>query len=518
MTEHATTFNEKLSRVRDSRVTRGLGLGVATLAGALALPAAWDTDLATGDYLTTSVRTSLAPSTIEYQTSAGPGTLQFDIPAPGLKVYPYANADAPNKLVQNGGVSIENFIPTRDQQLEFGREFGGKVVLGGLIGAALYERTLNRQSSRRKSLGRSAAASLVCAGVLAGSAWASYSDVDTIDFTLPPAVDALGITEVGSVFNEMQSGGRSFSTLVANIIALSDIEVKESEQDPTRNTRFLLVSDLHGDNPFDVLGDYIQQNDIDAVIDTGDIINFGRLDELTFTGLLDSIDALDVPYIFVKGNHDANSVEYSSVLDAMSKLDNVYIVETNNGEFNEITINGIKIAGFNDPGYFGDDGGRRPAGHENSLRRYLDSVAANYEPDIFVTHEPWMVEQIPAKLTINGHMHAPGLDGRHIQTGTTTASGLLKNYATLEDTDVAISSFGVLRFDGNCQPVSLLNGDIQGKITLYESGDPATFTNHSLRDFRDEEPSDRTCGPIDGETTVAVQQLTKPQPVGGLQP
>src|SRR5690625_6848227 len=67
----------------------------------------------------------------------------------------------------------------------------------------------------------------------------------------------------------------------------------------------LHISDVH-DNPqaFDVVEELDSQFAIDLVIDTGDIVSWGTQFE---NDLLHPIGRLDVPYVFVSGNHDGQA-------------------------------------------------------------------------------------------------------------------------------------------------------------------------------------------------------------------
>ena len=93
---------------------------------------------------------------------------------------------------------------------------------------------------------------------------------------------------------------------VTNLLALSTAMRQEFSPDATEQpaaARFLLVSDIHGMNQYPLMREIVQTQDIDAVIDAGDLLNFGREDEGDLTGIYEGIESLGVPYIYVRGNH-----------------------------------------------------------------------------------------------------------------------------------------------------------------------------------------------------------------------
>src|SRR5690625_5619574 len=95
----------------------------------------------------------------------------------------------------------------------------------------------------------------------------------------------------------------------------------------------LHISDVH-DNPqaFDVVEELDSQFAIDLVIDTGDIVSWGTQFE---NDLLHPIGGLDVPYVFVSGNHDGQATSAT-----IPPHDNAIVLENEVDEVGGLTIAG----------------------------------------------------------------------------------------------------------------------------------------------------------------------------------
>jgi predicted MPP superfamily phosphohydrolase len=74
-----------------------------------------------------------------------------------------------------------------------------------------------------------------------------------------------------------------------------------------RTIAVLHVSDVHlNPQAFDVMRSLVDQFDVAAVLDTGDITDWGSEPE---SQLLDQIPTLHVPYVWVRGNHDSMTTQ-----------------------------------------------------------------------------------------------------------------------------------------------------------------------------------------------------------------
>lgn len=199
----------------------------------------------------------------------------------------------------------------------------------------------------------------------------------------------------------------------------------------------LHVSDIH-DNPqaYDVIEQLHTQFAIDVVIDTGDIVSWGTPLE---NELLHSIGTLEVPYVYVSGNHDGAAA--AATIEAQP---NATVVD------NEVVeVAGLRIAGIGDPRFAADDdsdaGGWREGDEAviASAFQLGDTIAAYddehpEEPvDIALFHDPTKPEGLLGRtpLVLSGHMHTSKVELDLDDSGT--------DWLTVGSTGGALASGGV---------------------------------------------------------------------------
>ena len=293
------------------------------------------------------------------------------------------------------------------------------------------------------------------------------------------------------------------------------------------SARFLLVSDIHGANQYALMRTIIKEEDIDAVIDSGDLVNFGRVQEGDAAGLYRSIQSLGVPYIFTSGNHDQSSASDRAVLARLARIPNVVLLEDAAGSLREVTFHGLRITGFNDPRWFGDDNADPTAKEKPAADRYNAAVADQPEPDIVVTHEPYAAEQVErGRLLVNGHMHTPAIEGNRIQVGTFTGGGVVSHYSEGpgQELDGQPYSFDIAQFGTSCELTSLTRYSFRNLLEGRPAYDnvqvisgaridpyrpPASTAQQPGQDQPD--PARRICSRID-ETTMRALPLAPGDP------
>ncbi|MET0419044.1 MAG: metallophosphoesterase, partial [Actinoplanes sp.] len=175
--------------------------------------------------------------------------------------------------------------------------------------------------------------------------------------------------------------------------------------EPAGNTtRLLHVSDLHlNPTAFGVIRTVVQTFEIDAVIDTGDLVDWGSSAE---TGYAASIPQVGVPYIWVRGNHDSTAIQA-----AVARQRNAIVLDNTT-----TTIEGLTIAGIGDPQFTPDknetpeaeaaDGA--PSVLELSGQQLADTIRASATPvDIALVHDPAMAPPLSGvvPLVLSGHLH-----------------------------------------------------------------------------------------------------------------
>jgi predicted MPP superfamily phosphohydrolase len=194
--------------------------------------------------------------------------------------------------------------------------------------------------------------------------------------------------------------------IVSNVSRLYTTVSSLPVYEPAGNTtRILHVSDLHL-NPasWGLIRTVVQTFDVDAVVDTGDMVDWGSAAE---TSYVSSIRSVGVPYIYVRGNHDSGIIQ-----SAVGREKNAIVLD------NKITtVDGLTIAGIGDPEFTpnktttqapvnADDPGGNPlltAG--NQLAQTIR--AAGKPVDIAMVHDPAMTTPLSGvvPLVLAGHLH-----------------------------------------------------------------------------------------------------------------
>lgn len=188
----------------------------------------------------------------------------------------------------------------------------------------------------------------------------------------------------------------------------------------TGATRILHVSDVHS-NPLaiEMIDRLVENFDIDAVVDTGDITTFGSPLEARIGELLAD---LDVPYFLVPGNHDSPANRA-----ALATTPQVVVLD---GEM--ATFSGISILGVADPTFTADGGLGTDAANEVK-ERSAEAVARlvrRRRPDVLAVHDLRQAGETAGQvpLVLAGHAHersSQERDGTLVLTvGSTGATGL----------------------------------------------------------------------------------------------
>jgi predicted MPP superfamily phosphohydrolase len=202
--------------------------------------------------------------------------------------------------------------------------------------------------------------------------------------------------------------------LVSNVTRLYTTVSSVPVYEPDPNTiKVLHLSDMHL-NPaaWSVVSTVVTQFDINLVIDTGDIVDWGSQPE---TSYVDAIGGLGVPYVFIRGNHDS-----ASTGAAVARNRNAIVLD------NAVrTVEGLTIAGIGDPRFTPDKETSPPgSGATEATREQViasgellagtirDHNAANPPPagpqvDIALVHDPASAEPLASTcpLVLSGHLH-----------------------------------------------------------------------------------------------------------------
>jgi predicted phosphodiesterase len=169
--------------------------------------------------------------------------------------------------------------------------------------------------------------------------------------------------------------------------------------------RVLHVSDIHlNPRAFHAIGAVVRQFGVEVVVDTGDINDWGTQVEAQF---VERIGQLDVPYVFVRGNHDSRATQA-----AVAEQPNAVVLDGK-----AATVAGVRFFGVGDPRFTPD----KSAGDDNPAESFFHVFArrvrrqlADAEPPgihVFAVHDPVVVRElgylgvVPAPLVLAGHRH-----------------------------------------------------------------------------------------------------------------
>ncbi|MDG4769585.1 metallophosphoesterase [Solwaraspora sp. WMMD792] len=241
-------------------------------------------------------------------------------------------------------------------------------------------------------------------------------------------------------------------------------------------TRVLHVSDMHL-NPtgWSVIRTVVEQFDIDMVIDTGDITDWGSEPEANYVA---SIGLLEVPYVFIRGNHDSIRTQ-----EAVASQPNAIVLD------NEVTeVAGLTIAGIGDPRFTPDkqtspaDGGLSKPATDQVIgvgEQLAATIRGTDEPvDIALVHDPVSAGPLSGTtpLVLAGHTHnrevrmlaeIPGEQPTRLMVEGSTGGAGLRGLEGEEPTPLAMT---VLYFDAEHQLQAhddiRIGGTGQAQVTL----------------------------------------------------
>jgi predicted phosphodiesterase len=445
--------------------------------------------------------------------------------APGIEVTPQVKASITDVL-SRPGVTISNLQPgplelnaaIRRTARDVGLRFAvGALAVGALaLGAGSLAR---RRRPRSTAVARAAAAWVIACGATGVAIWQTYQPDRQHEFT---STGVLGTVQRNqSLLTDVEARTAQVTPYLRNLIALSSaLQDKYSPSELTQPValRVLLVSDLHAGNQYALMRTIVEQEDIDLVVDTGDLVNFGTVAEGEASGMFAGIASLPVPYLFTRGNHDANSATDHAILDRLATVPNVVLLQPDKQDYTVVDAGGLRIGGFNDPRWFGDDGKRSKDKQQPAKKAFEAAFAQEPSLDLLVSHEPWAVQDVPrADVLVNGHMHTPDLEGNRIQAGTFTGGGPLTHFVGQENGEELVgqpSAFDVLAFGETCRLTSVTRYSYRNVIEGRPAYDDVSLLNGSRIDMATD--PDRTCtrptkgeGPLD---SVTLREVRAPSP------
>lgn len=287
--------------------------------------------------------------------------------------------------------------------------------IGGMIGTLLLRFTTPKTILKGGILGL-----LMMGALLAGI----YTTFQREAFGSPHFTGALkaapwmvGLAE--EAFSRRHDFNEQMRIVADNLVNMFErLETFEPLGSTNGEVRILHVSDIHNNSSsFDLIELVIKEFEVDFIIDTGDLTDFGTSLEGIFNSRL---AALPVPYIFIPGNHDS-----PATIESVKKYKNVIVLDEE-----VVELNGIKVYGLADAASLGYEL-ITPADEKfpGSLDNVIDFLV-DENINIIAVHRPSVARKLAglAPVILNGHDHRQQIqrykDSVIIDAGTTGAAGI----------------------------------------------------------------------------------------------
>ncbi|MEU5786981.1 metallophosphoesterase [Micromonospora purpureochromogenes] len=298
--------------------------------------------------------------------------------------------------------SLSAVEDVRDGVMRLGLRTAGSVVLVTLLLAGLIFRDVRRTAW---STGLALAVTAGSLGLAAGTLRPQAIEEPRYEGLLVNAPAIVG--DARRIANDYSRYAEQLQRIVGNVSQLyTTVSALPVYEPAPGTTRVLHVSDMHL-NPtgWQLIRTVVEQFDIDVVIDTGDITDWGSEPEASFVG---SIGLLKKPYVYIRGNHDS-----SRTAAAVARQPNAIVLNNST-----TTVAGLTIAGIGDP-RFTPDKETSPAG--SGLTKQVaeqvigagEQLAATVQRsprpvNIALVHDPASAGPLSGTcpLVLAGHTHA----------------------------------------------------------------------------------------------------------------
>lgn len=325
------------------------------------------------------------------ETHAGPLRLRADVRS--------VDVEAVRAMVRGGTVpTMETLtLDIRQGVIELALKAAVVALLAAALACALVFR---RVGAVVWGAAVTAVALVASAGVAAATFSSKALEEPQFDGLLAQAPALVGGVEQAR--GAVGAYGARVSELTGNVAQLYGALGALPEVPGPETTAVLWVSDVHN-NPaaYGVMRALVRQFDLQAVLDTGDSTDLGTSFE---NALLEPIETLGVPYVWIRGNHDSAVTQaYLEDMANVTVLDGPEVVE----------VAGLRLAGVGDPRYtpvkrVAEASAVAEQQLEDAGRRLSFGLLEQDEaPDAVLVHEPPMagplLGQVP--LVLDGHVH-----------------------------------------------------------------------------------------------------------------
>ncbi len=504
-----------------ARVVRWLAMLAACYLGGVAATNLTPTTIETRHYVA-SVRLSVLPErspALRSPTILGDLDLNFSSPvlAPGIEAGISVKENI-TEVFTSRDVSVRSLQPTneeisaavRDGIVGVGLRFiGGAGTVALVLSLAVHYARGERRPRRRHLAMVASALTVACLGV-GGGIWATYRPANFDSLSTSGLL--LELERNRAVLSDVEARSSQATPYVLNLLALSR-SLRENLTPPAlsqaESSRILLVSDVHGQNQYRLMKSIVTAQKIDAVVDSGDLVNFGSVTEADASGLFAGIEALGVPYLFVGGNHDFTSPSDRALLARLARVPNVVLLQPGTGAYTRYTMKGLRITGFNDPRFFGDDALNTARKQQPAIEAYNAALTGEPVSDLVVTHEPGASDGVAAgDVIVNGHLHASSVRNNRIGVGTFTGGGIVSHYIAEGDSGELTGqpyAFDVAAFGPTCRLSSLTRYTYRNLIEGAPVYDNVTLINGaSIEKPSPGDDQTRSCSSITPSTSLTI--------------
>ncbi|HEX6872933.1 MAG TPA: metallophosphoesterase [Micromonosporaceae bacterium] len=372
----------------------GVSLGVLVGGHVRAPVGPFDADMSVTPSLHGGTEVRLPPlGSLHLRSHDGPAHLSIDLAA-------LDNGRTLELLSRPDGVERASSTAVGDLRAGVGRlalQTTAVAVLGAMLLAAVVFRSMRRVAI----CGGLALAVMVGSLGIAAASFRRQSIAEpTYEGLLTNARSVVG--DARQIADRYDAYRDQLQKLVTNVSRLyATVSTLPVYQPSDGTIKVLHVSDLHL-NPaaWSIIRTVATQFDIDVVVDTGDITDWGSEPETSFVA---QIGTLGVPYVYIRGNHDSARTQ-----TAISQQRHAVVLDNQVAD-----VAGLRIAGIGDPRFTPDKGSQEPdervrAGLSYVGRQLASTISDQSAPvDLALVHDPTSAGPLAGvvPVVLAGHTH-----------------------------------------------------------------------------------------------------------------
>ncbi len=318
---------------------------------------------------------------------------------------------------------------------QLARDAALRAASGGVLGGALLAAVTTR---RPREAGAAALVAVVTLAAAAGRAAATLDQEAWRD----PRLEGL-LARAPLVLGDLREAPARLATYrdqLAELLATAaDVHARVRDlpaAPPEDAIRLVHISDVHlSPLALPLAASLVRSQDAHAVVDTGDLVDWGTPAEDALAG---GIAALGVPYVYVKGNHDSDGTAR-----AVARQPNATVLSADGG-VRELA--GLRFAGMADPRFTPD----KTTGDDHAHHRVAEAAARfaeqlrGQEVDVALVHSPAAARSLAGlvPLVLAGDIHRREVrhyDGTTVLVQGTSGGAGLRGVQADPPTPVSLS-------------------------------------------------------------------------------